>query len=159
MRPLSSITAAAGLIALGVLAPHASMADSHASYVVHDGIVIYYAVIPAAKIRTSPKFSPERRMHGGIPKGRDAHHLMVALFDADTFERIEDAKVTTTVAEVGFAGKRKQLEPFVSNDALTYCNYFRMARRTDYRVNLTILRPQADDPAPLAFTFRPAPTP
>ena len=154
MKPLATL-AAAGLIALGALAPHSAAADTHSGHAVRDGLVIYHAIIPAAQIRLYPRHSPEARMHGGVPKGRDVHHLMVALFDAKTYERIEDARVAVTVAEAGLAGKRRRLEPFVANGALTYCNYVRMARRTDYQVRIAVSRPGAEGPTPLAFAFRP----
>lgn len=154
MKHLASL-AAAGLIALGALAPSPAAADTHSGYVVQDGLVIYYAVIPAAQLRLYPKQSPEGRMHGGVPEGRDMHHLMVALFDAETLARVEDARVVATVAEAGLAGKRRRLEPFVANGALTYCNYVKMARRTDYRIRIAVRRPDSEDPTPLAFAFRP----
>lgn len=154
MRPLASIVAT-GLIALGALAPHPAAADTHSNYVVRDGLVVFYAIVPAAQIRLYPKHGPEARMHGGVPKGPDMHHLMIALFDAGTLERIDDATVTATVAEVGLAGRRVRLEPFSVNGALTYCNYIRMARRTDYRIRIAIIRPAAAERTPVAFAFRP----
>ena len=84
------------------------MADTESGYVVDHGIAIYYATIPAEIIRGHAKEHPEATMHGGIPRSRHAYHVMVALFDAQSLQRITDADVTALVAEVGFAEEQKQ---------------------------------------------------
>jgi hypothetical protein len=46
-----------------------------------DGIEIYLGLMPAENIHALPKDSPERTMHGGIPKGSGYYHVNVSLFD------------------------------------------------------------------------------
>jgi hypothetical protein len=100
-----------------------AMAETGSGYVVDHGIAIYYATIPAEIIRGHAQEHPEAVMHGGIPRSRHAYHVMVALFDAQSLQRIIDADVTAIVAEVGFAGEKKRLEKFTVADAVTFGNY------------------------------------
>ncbi len=118
-----------------------SFASEPRGYKVVDGTAIYFVVQPAEMIRTYPKGRPEAGMHGGVPSGKHIHHVMVALFDAKSFERITDASVKATVSEIGLAGKTKALEPFTIAKALTYGNYFEMPTQTVYRVKVEVRRP------------------
>lgn len=106
-----------------------------------DGMIAYYGVVPSEIIGTHPPTHPEAEMHGGVPSGKRSHHLVVALFEEERFERITDADVSATVAEVGLAGRTKQLEPFTVNDALTYGNYFDFTLRTRYLITVSVRRP------------------
>jgi len=49
-------------------------------------------------------------MHGGVPRGKGVHHLIISLFDAKTRTRITDAVVTGSVPEVGLATQNRKLE-------------------------------------------------
>jgi hypothetical protein len=141
------------LAAANLLAPGRAMADSHSGYLVDRGLAVYYAVIPAELIRGHPKSHPEGAMHGGIPKRPHAHHVMVALFDAKSLDRIVDAEVTATVGEIGLAGERRELEPFTVADALTYGNYFDLRPNTHYHVRVYVQRPDSEEAARLEFEF------
>ena len=137
-----------------LLMPGRSMADAHNGYLVDHGIAVYYAVIPAEMIRGHPKQHPEATMHGGVPNRPHVHHVMLALFDASSLERIFDAEVAATVGEIGLAGERKKLEPFTVADALTYGNYFEFHPRIDYRVRVDIRRPGSPKAARVEFEFK-----
>jgi hypothetical protein len=137
-----------------LLVPGRSMADTHSGYLVDHGIAVYYAVIPAEVIRGHPKQHPEATMHGGVPDRPHAHHVMVALFDASSLERIVNALVTATVSEIGLAGEQKKLEPFTVADALTYGNYFDLRPRTDYRIRVDIKVPGSPNAARVEFEFK-----
>lgn len=137
-----------------LLVPERSLADSHSGYLVDHGIAIYYAVIPAEMIRGHPKQHPEAQMHGGVPDRPRVHHVMVALFNASTLERITNAAVTATVGELGLAGEQKRLQPFTVADALTYGNYFELRPRTHYRVRADITVPGFPHAARAEFGFK-----
>lgn len=111
---------------------------SHASdvtrYKVVDGIGIYLGVVPTDLIMKHPMEHTERAMHGGVPLGRHHHHVMVALFESKTGDRITDAKVTADVAELGLAGHTKELEPMTIAGAPTYGNYFDLGVSGVYRI-------------------------
>lgn len=93
-------------------------------------------------------------MHGGAPRSRNAHHLMVALFDAATLRRITDAEVTAKVMEVGLAGEEKKLEQFAVAGAVTYGNYFTMTPHTNYRVHVSVKAPSSTEEAHIEFAFK-----
>jgi hypothetical protein len=104
-RGQTSLAVAAATLAMAVSG--GVMADSDNGYAVDHGIAIYYATIPAEIIRGHPKEHSEATMHGGVPASRNAYHVMAALFDARSFQRITDADVTANVAETGFSGEKK----------------------------------------------------
>ena len=50
-----------------------------------------------------PQERAEREIHGSVPGGTHRDHLIVALFDDATGQRIAEAQVTATVKEIGLA--------------------------------------------------------
>jgi hypothetical protein len=143
-----SVLGLALAVVLLLFSTAAGAADS-SGYQVIDGLAIYYAVIPAEIVRGHPKGHPEAVMHGGVPKGKHVHHIMVALFDSTGQERITDAQVTATIGEVGLAAKEIQLEPFTIAGALTYGNYVEVSELATYAIDLAIKRP---GPTPVVGT-------
>lgn len=137
LRSLACLAQAAILVSIA----GASFASEPGGYKVVGGIGIYYAVLPAEMIRGHPKGHPEATMHGGVPSGKHVHHVMVALFEAKSLDRITDAEVKATVSEIGLSGKTKTLEPFTVAGALTYGNYFEMPSQTIYRIRVEVRRP------------------
>lgn len=118
------------------------------------GMIAYYGVVPSQLVGAHPPGHPEARMHGGVPSGKRSHHVIVALFDQESFERITDATVSATVAEVGLAGQTKPLEPFTVDDALTYGNYFDLTPRTLYRITVSVRAPGKAAEAKFRFDFK-----
>jgi hypothetical protein len=111
-------------------------------------------VIPAKDLRSYPKGSPEAAMGGGIRKGKNAHHLMVALFEGQSMERITDAQVTVRVREVGLGWASKHLEPLTIADALTYCNFFTFSRHALYTIVIEVRRPGSSAAVTTEFEYR-----
>lgn len=131
------LAAAAGSIAQD-LRQHATAA----------GIDIYYGFLPAEIAARHTARHDATPMHGGPRRGD--YHLMVALYDRDG-ERIEEADVRATVAELGMAGTRKTLESMVVGDTNTFGNYFPMRGAGPYRVTLEIRLPGARGPIEARF--------
>jgi len=129
----------------------ASLAQQPSGTATLDGLVAYYAIVPSEILEDHPRRHPESTMHGGVPRNASSHHLVLALFDKESSDRIVDAQVLAKVSETGLAGVTKRLEPFSVNDALTYGNYFNFARHSRYRVVITI-EIQGRDPG-LTFGF------
>ncbi|MCC7482135.1 MAG: hypothetical protein IT541_11500 [Hyphomicrobiales bacterium] len=152
MAPISKIASMIAIVA-AFLPQGSAQADTANGYAVDHGVAIYYALAPAEMIAGHPTGHAEAEMHGGVPASVHAHHLIAALFDAKSFERITDAKITATVGEVGLATISKELEPFTVNGALTYGNYFEFRPRTQYRVHLTVARNGATANAETEFEF------
>lgn len=138
------------------LALRASAAEAGAGNgcLIEGGIAMYYAIIPAEMIVGHPQGHPEAEMHGGVPRGRNTQHLMVALFDAGSAERIVDAKVAATVAEIGLAGETKRLAPMEIEGAMTYGAYFQTPTGTLYNVSVTVERRGAQHPHTFKFEYR-----
>ena len=127
--------------------------DSSGS-IIADGLLIYYAVVPAGMMRQFPRTSPERRMHGGVPHGPHWHHVMVALFDKATNERISDATVRADITDLGFATEKVVLERSAAGGAETYMNYFQFDQSGIYTIELTITPESGGVPVTAEFRYR-----
>lgn len=101
------------------------------------GMDIYIGVIPA-EVLQGRDMPMETKMHGGVPLGRNHHHLVVALFDAKTNARISDARITANIAGLGSGGSTKILGRMKINDVVTYGNYFSFPVTTPYRIRLKL---------------------
>ena len=108
---------------------------------VADGIEVYYGFVPAAITRRHPAGHPERPMHGGTAGTAEEEHLVVALFDAATKQRIENAEVRATIGPAGAHAQGKALEPMRIADTVTYGNYFALPAPGNYRIDLQIRVP------------------
>lgn len=149
LRKLACLAQVAILVSIAGV----SIASQPGDYIIADGIGIYYAVLPAEMIRGHPKGHPEATMHGGVPSGKHVHHVMVALFEGKTLDRITDAEVKATVSEIGLSGETKNLEPFTVAGALTYGNYFEMPSQTIYRIRVEVRRPSSQKIVKTVFEY------
>lgn len=78
-------------------------------------------------------------MHGGVPAGKDAYHLIVALYDASG-KRITDAEISAMMGEFGMVDTRKILEPMQIGETKSFGNYFILRRSGLYRIAIEIRR-------------------
>ena len=144
LRRLARIVQAAAFsLFVGVSLAGASLAGHLDRYKVADGIGVYLGIIPTDLIAVHPLEHTEDVMHGEVPLGKHHHHVMVALFESKTGERITDAEVEATVREVGLAGRTKELEPMTIGGALTYGNFFELRYRVRYLISIQVRRPGA----------------
>jgi hypothetical protein len=141
------------LLAAVVAAWSASAALGADYYKGVGGYAIYVGVLPAQVVRGHLPEHPEGKMHGGAPAGRAQYHLVVAVFDAATGARIDDAQVTARVGELGLAQVEKRLEPMPIAGAMSYGNYFPMAAPGPYRIDVRVVRPGAGKTVEAAFTY------
>ncbi len=135
------VPAAAFAFIVGVSLAGVALAGHLDRYNVADGIGIYLGVIPTDLIAVHPLEHTEDAMHGGIPLVKHHHHVMVALFESKTGERITDAEVEASVREIGLAGRTRELEPMTIAGALTYGNFFELRSRTRYLISIRVRRP------------------
>ena len=118
-----------------------------------DGLAMYLGVMPAQIVRGHPTGHTEAAMHGGPPHDPDTYHLVVALFDATSGTRIEDADVSAAVSGLGHVGmQRIRLEPMSIAATVTYGGFVRMPTRDRYTIGLEVLRRGAA-PAKADFVF------
>lgn len=131
--------------------PSASAATGQ-DYRVVDGTAVYFGLIPVDVIRRSPKEYPEK-IYGAPPIGPDQYFVTIALFDANTGQRISDAVVAARVSTAAAAGREKNLEPVAIKDARTYGNYFAMAGEGPYEVTVRIRRTAVPDAIQARFEY------
>lgn len=137
LRAASRAIAAVAIFAL--VAPAAALET--APYKVAGGLAVYLGVIPGELITGYSGGHAEAEMHGGVPSGRHVHHVMVAVFDSASGERITDAVVTAKVTGLGLVGIEETLEPMTIADTVTYGNYFDLPGKDLYRIRIEISRP------------------
>lgn len=108
-------------------------------FVVVDGLTVYLGIVSAEEMR-SHLTAEEATMHGGVPRS-GAYHVMVALFDQATGQRITDAAVTAQVSSARGEGSDTPLERMSIANAVTYGNCFRMPGAGTYKVTVHVTRP------------------
>lgn len=118
---------------------------------VADGVSVYFGIVPAEIVRGHPREHPESEMHGGAPEYD--RHVMVALFDDKTGERITGAEVTARVSGGHASSIEKRLEPMVIAGSVTYGNYFPMMDTGPYQIELRISVPGRTKPIHMRFEW------
>jgi hypothetical protein len=152
MKRRTLVASIAALVLLTACAQRAGEVD----YQTADGLAIYLGVLPAAMIQ-GHQTHPEERMHGGVPGGRHAYHVVAAVFDELTGERIENAMVQARVVPRGLAAETRALEPMEIAGTVTYGNYFTMGGDDPYRIEISITRSGAGTPVVVDFSYRHGP--
>lgn len=118
------------------------------------GIEINYGVVRARDVAAAQDKDPA--MHERKRRRRSAHHLVVALSDAKTGERITDATVVATVTPLGLAPSKRKLQQMRVDGTTSYGNYFDFpASSAPFRISLSITRP-AHSPVTAEFQYSPA---
>ncbi len=118
-----------------------------------DGLEIFFGFIPAEILRGHPREHEEQTMHGGVPRGKGVHHLLVAVFDAKTRARIADAVITGSVTKVGMATQNQKLEAMSFGGAVSYGNYFAMSDQGPYDIVVNVRRPGDSKTATAHFQY------
>ncbi len=137
------------------LVPAASLAGHLDRTETVDGIVVRLGIVPAELLRQDEEHFGEHNWQCPPPRARDSHHVLVALFDATSGERITDAEVMTRVSPLGLVGPRKHLHPESVAEAVTYCNYFDLAPRDTYIIDVDIRRPGSPKVIRARFEYKP----
>lgn len=118
-----------------------------------DGVTVYLGVVPAEIVKGLAAGSrTEQPMHGGIPKGPHEYHLVAAIFDATSGNRISDAAVTAEVSGLGLSGGKSRLEPMQISGTTTYGGFVNLPGRDLYTLKLIIERRGAS-PAVMQFRY------
>ena len=119
-----------------------------------NGVTIYLGIIPSEIVRGHPAEHLESSMHGA-PKGSDLRHVVVALFDAKTTDRITDARVSARVEQLGLTADHKDLGPMQIAGTISYGNFFRMAGKGLCKIRIVVKRKGVDHPIEFSFEYRP----
>lgn len=96
----------------------------------------------------------EEELHGGRPPGGGkVNHLVVAVFDAKTAARIENAVIRAELSEPGIVeGPAKYLPPMSVNGQASYGQLFGMVYNGPYRFRVYVKLP--DRPREIEFEIR-----
>lgn len=143
-QPNLSRRTALALAGAAVTLPRAASAQGavDANSMVLDGVLAYLGVLPAAMVRGHPGSHPEGTMHGGVPEGRHQYHLVLALFDAASGERIETARVSVEIMGLGhIGGTRLDLEPMMIADTVTWGTFVELPGRDSYAISFSVVLP------------------
>jgi hypothetical protein len=122
--------AVAGFL-LGTVSP--AGADEISQSVTSHGLAVYFGVMPAA---IAEGVAPN--MHDAQPVAPHAQHLVVAIFNSVTGQRVTDAVVKADVSLPGHALPEKPLEPMQIAGTVTYGNFFDLSQPGVYRIRLSI---------------------
>ncbi|MBI2379518.1 MAG: hypothetical protein HYV16_02010 [Gammaproteobacteria bacterium] len=126
------------LVLLACVVP--AWAEVPSQSVRQDGLVIYYGVLPAELLSRHELNAQGTHMSSRNALRSDAHHVVIALFDAKTGQRIHDAIVTARVIPLSGAPEEAALKPMRINDSMSFGNFFRLETDTPYVVHLRIRR-------------------
>jgi len=118
------------------------------------GLTVDLGIVPAETLRGRPEEDAVRQMHGGVPSGKSMYHVMVAIFDEKTGQRVTSAQVRARVEEVGLTSEEKALQPMQVANAVTYGNFFRMAGSGTFRITVQIRLPDTTRMTELQFEHR-----
>ena len=140
---------------LGIFVAIPASADEDENYKVVQGLGVYLGVLPAGLVRGHPESHPEAAMHGGAPLGAHDYHVIIAIFDAATGARVENAKVTADVSGLGHVGGRSvELAPMTISGTVTYGNFVTLPGNDLYDIRIDITVPGRDSPAQAEFYYQ-----
>lgn len=138
------------VLALAACQPRASQASSQ----VADGLRFDYGVAPSEAVTQHPTDHPEATMHQGpLPH---SYHVTLALFDAKSGARIDDARVALDLSGPGHGPGRMTmpLDEMTINGAATYGGYVALPSAATYRMTFEVTRPgQGHSPVKARFAY------
>ncbi|WP_339913137.1 hypothetical protein [uncultured Brevundimonas sp.] len=142
----------AAVVALALASCQAKPVEGQSQTV--DGLRLVYGVIASEKVGDHPRSHPESRMHDGPPPGTD--HVTLAVFDATTNQRINDAQVSLSIEGPRNAGPGAgRLDPMHLDGSTTYGGYVSLQHPGRYLLIFHVARPgRRDDPVRAAFAYK-----
>ena len=138
LKAVSVLASSALAVALGVSIP--AQAEDDPFHKTGSGLSVNIGLIPAPAIQGRPAGDPMAPMPGG-PVRSYKFHLVVAVFDAATKERITDAAVKVRVSEIGLAGSEITLEKMKGADPVSYGGLVGLPSNARYVIAVEIKRP------------------
>ena len=129
-----------------IFSTYFAIANDTERHQVVDGMSIYLGVLPTQLIKDHSD------MHGGAADKEHTYHILIAIFDSKSDQRIRNVKVKATAIPLGMKGKTKNLEPMHGN-LRSYGNYFTLSKTTPYTINIEIIRPENKSKSVAKFIF------
>jgi len=153
------IAAIAAMLLVQNLITSPARSEEPAQHITSHGLTVYFGVVPAAIAEGIARAQGERNMHGPQATAAHSHHLIVAIFNSGTGERVTDATVTAKITQPGFEPPEKPLEPMKIADTVTYGNFFDLSRPGVYRIRLSVSRTGTARPIMIDLPLRPSHSP
>lgn len=150
-RKIAALMAAVGPMAVGCSNDSELPRNSQTV----DGITIELGVLPAELLQGHLKAPDDpKALHGGTASYTGSHHIVVALFDANTGERITNVRIRAGAGNRSYNHEPdKVLEPMEINGAMTYGNFLSMPGEGVWRIHLEILRVGAPHSVEADFAY------
>jgi len=117
------------------------------------GVEFFLGFMPAEALRSFPRDSVERTMHGGIPNEPDYYHVNVSLLDAKNQTPINDASVEIRIEQPGLSSASKTLEQMAVG-AASYGNYVKLQKKTTYLITVRVQAPGSTRTVEAKFDHR-----
>ncbi len=117
------------------------------------GVEFLLGFMPAEALRSFPRDSVERTMHGGVPNEPGYYHVNVSLLDAKNQAPINDANVEIRIEQPGFGSASKTLEPMAVG-AASYGNYVKLQKKTSYLITVRVQAPGSTRTVEAKFDHR-----
>jgi hypothetical protein len=119
-----------------------------------EGVVLYWGLVPAA---IASQQHAREELHGGPPPGGGKlNHLVLALFDAKSGRRIDDAVIRAQLTETGIVDDPpKYVPPMLINGVASYGQLFGMVRDGPYRFRIFVKLNDRPAEVEFALTVRP----
>ncbi|MGA0565039.1 hypothetical protein ACO2RV_21560 [Ancylobacter sp. VNQ12] len=134
------------MFALGV----ASADDGYRSA---DGLAVYLGIVPASVVRGHPISHAESTMHGSAGTARHQQHIVVAVFNAQSGARVENAQVSARVGGLGHVGEQSvQLDPMKIANTITYGGFVTLPGNDRYKIVVVITIPGRSRPVSVTFS-------
>jgi hypothetical protein len=141
---------AATLLGLLVAYAGATSAGPLGGYQEVKDLTVYLGTKSVAELRKHPELLPEGH---ALPSSDHMHHVLIAIFDRATDERITDAVVDVWVSSPIHGDVKKRLHPEAIAGQVTYCNFFTLLPGGAYVIRVDIDRPE--NQAVTTVRFRP----
>jgi hypothetical protein len=117
------------------------------------GLLFHYGLVPSEMVLSHPQSHEERRMHpGDARKGRS--HLVLAIFDAASGERVAKAEVTVHIALAGGPSTTKVLEPMEIAKQASFGAFVPVGAPGIYKIRFDVKRPGMAGPESAEFEHR-----
>lgn len=146
-RRACSLLGALSILALTARSPAQARA-MRSERLENEGVVLYWGLVPEAIVSQQHAIDD---LHGGRPPGGGkVNHLVLALFDARTGRRIDDAVIRAQLTETGIVdGPWKYVPPMPINGVGSYGQLFGTVHDGPYRFR--ILAKLQDRPSEIEF--------
>jgi hypothetical protein len=133
ISPYAALVGAAAVAGLLLAACHESGSSEPVRTV--DGVTVYLGVVPSSVVAERLPAAGQA-MHGAVTP--HSHHVLIAMFDAESGQRLNGTVSAAVSSRHGDAGT-KPLEEMNIGGMMTYGNYFPMEDSGTYTIEVEIL--------------------